>query len=158
MSLPGDVCAMKVMLGLVACVPIQLNCEDLNFTWGTPSISSSGIVGNVRANEVPSLGAELNIWLAAIRLPAPGMFRAIMFGRRDHRRVRAPVTSLSAKVRRERDRKMGWADQGERCVYGLNHCDADQARRKFSCCVLCAILRHPCAWILCQRRCRDRTT
>src|SRR5215510_14918964 len=80
MFLTGDVFAMKVMLGLVASLPIQLNCEALNFTWGTPSISSSGIVGDVSANEVPSFGAVLNMWLAAIRLPAPGIFRAIMFG------------------------------------------------------------------------------
>src|SRR5215510_11180700 len=80
MFLTGDVFVMKVMLGLVASLPIQLNCEALNLTWGTPSTSSSGIVGDVSANEVPSFGAVLNMWLAAIRLPAPGMFRAMMFG------------------------------------------------------------------------------
>ena len=71
---------MKVMLGAGAMRPIQWKPADLNFTADAPSASSSGSVGTSSPSTVPSFGATLKIWLAAIRLPAPGMLRGTTLG------------------------------------------------------------------------------
>src|SRR5882762_1657772 len=71
---------MKVILGDGAIRPIQLNPEDLYLAAALSSFSSIGSVGTSRLSEVPSLGALLNMWFAASRLPAPGMLRGTTFG------------------------------------------------------------------------------
>src|ERR1043166_7103076 len=80
MVLTCDVLRMNVTLGLVASLPIQLNCAALYLDALAPSVSSSGIVGDASPSVVPSLGAALKRWLAARMLPAPGMFRTITDG------------------------------------------------------------------------------
>ena len=55
----GTAAITKVMFTDGATRPIQLSCAVLSLTFGTPSRSSSGIVGAISDSVVPSLGATL---------------------------------------------------------------------------------------------------
>ena len=80
MVFTGDDAIMKVTFGVGASRPIQLNCAALKRTFAAPSRSSSGAVGTIRPSVVPSFAATLKMWLAASRLPPPGMLRGTTAG------------------------------------------------------------------------------
>ena len=80
MVFTGTVAITKVTLTDGATRPIQLNSADFSFTFGTPSRSSSGMVGAISERMVPSFGATLNTWLAAMSEPPPGMLRGMTVG------------------------------------------------------------------------------
>ena len=80
MVFTGDDATVNVTLGVAAIRPMKLNCAALKRTFDAPSRSSSGAVGAIRPSVVPSFAATLKMWLAAMRLPPPGMLRGTTVG------------------------------------------------------------------------------